>query len=267
MRKSKSSTLWRIRSAEKIQVNFKEVFMLEEFYEKEISVCQYDCDFKNRMKLGAVLRQVQQVSEDHCNAIGLTAEKHLKSHTAFLLTKLSVTVYGNIFANEHAKLITKPYFPNRAVYRRKTCLYDEAGREAFFIDSKWILIDTETKRILRKPPDTLQFPFTLETLAHPENLEIKPMNTRKIGNVTASYSQVDINGHINNASYVDIICDHLPEECFCDRSIKKMVLAFHHEVQLGEEMHLFLSDFDELGQSYFYGTVNGKNCFEANIVV
>ena len=40
--------------------------MYEKSYEKEITVYQYECDVKNRMTAAALLKQVQQISTEHC---------------------------------------------------------------------------------------------------------------------------------------------------------------------------------------------------------
>ena len=37
---------------------------LEQQFEKEFTVSQYECDLNNRMKASAIMRQVQQVSTD-----------------------------------------------------------------------------------------------------------------------------------------------------------------------------------------------------------
>ena len=45
--------------------------MYEKSYEKEITVYQYECDVKNRMTAAALLKQVQQISTEHCDIFGL----------------------------------------------------------------------------------------------------------------------------------------------------------------------------------------------------
>ena len=54
--------------------------MYEKSYEKEITVYQYECDVKNRMTAAALLKQVQQISTEHCDIFGLDAAYYQLSH-------------------------------------------------------------------------------------------------------------------------------------------------------------------------------------------
>ena len=40
-------------------------------YEKEITVEQYQCDLRDQLSMGGLLRQIQQISTDHCDALGV----------------------------------------------------------------------------------------------------------------------------------------------------------------------------------------------------
>ncbi|MBS7176082.1 MAG: hypothetical protein KH056_07880, partial [Clostridiales bacterium] len=98
-------------------------------YEKEIAVNQFECDFQNRMKAGSLMRQVEQVSMDNCTAIGVDAALYDRTHTAFLLAKLSLIFYRDITVGELLKLDTTAALPVRAVYNRYTSVLDQNGNE------------------------------------------------------------------------------------------------------------------------------------------
>ena len=71
------------------------------------------------------------------------------------------------------------------------------------MDSRWVLIDTEKRMILRKHPEQfadlwaedvpLELPMRLPRVA-PEDCET-------LGTQTAAYSRCDMNGHLNNTRY------------------------------------------------------------------
>lgn len=239
--------------------------MIQESFEKNIIVSQYECDFQNRMKPSAIMRQVQQVSTDHCDALGITAQVYEETHTAFLLAKLSLEVYKDIRVGEAVKLVTRPALPVRAVYNRYTGLYDEDGALAAAMDSRWILIDTRTRRILRRPPEGIDWPFIAPvTQEHSLTME-KPDDLESVGTVKVTYSRVDQNRHLNNTEYADIICDCLPIEHFQNGSVKKLVLSYHHEARFGEELTLYRAALTDAPGYYLCGMLGEQNCFEANI--
>jgi medium-chain acyl-[acyl-carrier-protein] hydrolase len=235
-------------------------------FEKDITVSQYECDFLNRMKPSSILRQVEQVSMDNCTAIGVDAALYERTHTAFLLAKLVLVLNRDITVGEQIHLDTTAALPVRAVYNRYTSL-TVSGEEAAGVDTRWVLVDTQTKRILRKPPEEFQLPFVDRTEKSFDMSIRKGTELETLGMVKAEYSRTDINGHLNNAEYADIIFNYLPAELLREQALKKMVIYYHNELPFGEEMRL-LRGTNEDGQFYFQGIRerDGKPCFEAEAI-
>lgn len=235
-------------------------------YQKEIIAQQYECDIHDEWPVGAILRHVQQVSTDHCDAEGLTADRFRETGTAFVMAKLALEYVHPIAAGSHLRLVTEPAVPQRAVYRRFTTITDEAGREVCRVDARWVLIDVKQRHILRAHPETLAFPFSEEAnrtldLSIPRSAELQ-----SAGEYTAAYSRTDRNGHLNNACYADLVCDVLPPEVLCKRSICRMAISYHEELRLGETMELFLG---QTGKDTYYicGKKRGRRCFEASVTL
>ena len=89
------------------------------------------------------------------------------------------------------------------------------------------------------------------------------------GQATAVYSRVDLNGHLNNTYYGDILCDALPAEVWLgERGFRKAVLAYRVELPLGQTMALARGRADYHGAPCWYveGAREGKRCFEGNIL-
>lgn len=234
-------------------------------YEKEITVEQYQCDLRDQLPMGGLLRQIQQISTDHCDALGITAQRFRQTHTAFLLAKVSVECLRPIAAGERLRLITRPSAPVRAIYYRFTSILDEQGREICTADARWTLVDTEKRRILRTPPPELGLPFSAPAerthqLSMPRPTELEPL-----GPFTAPYSRTDRNGHLNNTHYADLACDGLPLHLLARRPLARMALCYHKELRLGETMELFRAPVDPDGW-YLCGMLPQGKCFEAHAV-
>lgn len=233
-------------------------------YQKEITVNQFECDFQNRMKLSSILRQVEQVSMDNCTAIGVDAAMYERTHTAFLLGKLTMEIYDTVTVGDRILLDTSAALPIRAVYHRYTSL-SRGGTEVVGVDTRWMLVNTQTRRILRHPPEEFQLPF-LEKPAKELDFTLQKMTSgRPVETVKAEYSRVDINGHLNNAEYADIILNALPEEALREKSVRKLTIYYHNELPMGGEMRL-LREETETG-FLFQGirVSDEKPCFEAGL--
>ena len=238
-------------------------------FEKEITVSQYECDLNNRMKASAIMRQVQQVSTDHCNAVGITSRTYEQTHTAFLLAKISLEVYRELRVGDRLKLTTTPSYPVHAVYHRFTTLtFAETGEEAASMDSRWILVDVDSRRILRKPPEAFHFPFLAPVgRTHDVSIE-KPGSLYPVAEECIRYSKIDQNKHSNNTEYADFICDALPPAIWENGFIRKLVIDYRHEAKLGETLALASSQPMDAPLSwpcYWKGTVGETVCFEASV--
>ncbi len=241
--------------------------MITEQFEKEIVINQYECDLNNRMKASAIMRQVQQISTDHCSAVGITNEVYQQSHTAFLLAKLSLEVREEIRVGDRLILTTVPSYPVRAAYHRFTTLrFAGTGQEAASMDSRWILVDTRTKRILRKPPEGFPFPF-LGPVEREHDLFIpKPERLFPVGEEVIRYARIDQNKHLNNTEYADLLCDVLPPAAWDSGFVRKLTIDYRHEVKRGESLSLRAGQpMESVPQwpCYFCGYVANTCCFEA----
>ena len=102
-----------------------------------------------------------------------------------------------------------------------------------------VLVDPETHRVLRRPPEGLVFPFG-DWVDEEQDLSIlRAENPSPAGNAAAVYSRVDINGHLNNTYYGDILCDALPVSLWRQPEyLCKAVLYYRLELPFGEQMAL-----------------------------
>lgn len=227
-------------------------------YSKQIEITQCECDFQNHMKPSSILRQVQQIGNDHCNSVGITSAVYEETHTAFLLAKLSVEIYGDICAGDTVTMVTKPSAPIRAVYQRYTSFYNSQGKELAAVDGRWILVDTQTRKILRKIPEAFPFPF-LDEKEEEQDVSIPRLSSLSSrGRITASYARCDQNGHINNAEYADIICDQFPMSFYREKKLSKLVLAYHHELSFGESMELLGATFPNNKDAFYFCGKEGE---------
>ena len=183
-----------------------------------------------------------------------------------MLAKLALHIDRTPRVDEELTLVTQPECCKRAVNKRITHFYDADGAEVAVIDSRWVLIDIDKRIILRKHPEQFadhwaeDVPFALPmkmTKAAPEACELA-------GEPVASYSRCDMNGHLNNTRYADILCDALPWSVWEQGTVQDLLLFYHREVPRGESFALSRAQTGEK-QYYFNGEREGKSAFEASI--
>ena len=237
-----------------------ELIFCEEFH-----VMEHDCDWNQKMTPGAFLRMAQQIATDDGNRVGMDRKYYEDNHTAFLLARLALRFDRVPRAGEMLTLKTFPEGAKRASYKRVTIAFDENGEQVALVDSRWILVDTQTRRIMRRPPEGfLRIPFLPEVSEELDTTIREADVLESCGDLTARYSICDENGHVNNTRYADAAGDVLPLSCLRDQSITEMVIRYHKELPAGETAELERGEL-EPGCWYIRGTRQGKPCFEVNL--
>lgn len=234
-------------------------------YTKTVTVWHTDVDIRGRMKPGALLRDVEQVSAEHAAANGMD-DAFFAGHSLAMLLGMQALRFARVpKCGERLTLTTQTERCRRGTFKRITTVRDEAGREAALVDARWILVDTAAGRILRGPTwqteDYWQeaLPGQLPQVGHDRSAwDLQPAGVRR-----AEYSLCDANGHINNASYLDIACDALPPESLRRASVTYAALKYSREVPMGEQMDLLRA---QNGTGWFVmGRREGKTAFECKL--
>ena len=235
-------------------------------YTQTYTICRHDGDHHGNAKPGALLRYGQQIATMHAEAAGLNDELYAATHTAYVLAKLALHIDRTPRVDETLTVTTRPERCKRAVNKRITFFYDAAGQQIAVLDSRWVLIDTDKRLILRKHPEAFNdcwaedVPFELPM----KMVKAAPEDCAPAGEYTATYSRCDMNGHMNNTRYVDILCDALPWNVWDEGEARDLKVYYHREVPRGASFALLQAQTGEK-QYYFCGQREEKAAFEVSI--
>ena len=211
-------------------------------YTQKFTVYRHDGDHRGLVKPGALLRYAQQIATEHAENAGLTDAVYTGTHTAFVLAKMALHLARPVRVDELLTVITQPERTKRAVNKRITRVRDEKGEEVALLDSRWVLIDTEKRAILRTRPAQFDESWAQDV----------------------PYSLCDMNGHLNNTRYADIVCDALPMEVWDAGTVQDMLIFYHREVPRGQTFELARAQTGD-GQWYVAARRDGQSAFEASV--
>ena len=117
---------------------------------------------------------------------------------------------------------------------------DEAGALCVSVKSEWILVDPETRRILRPGSFTAKplgiCPKEIDCPA-PQKITLPKEGLEELGTRKVRWSDLDGNGHLYSARYGDIVWDFLPED-LRDRTPRDFFIDYSREATLGEDLRL-----------------------------
>ena len=215
------------------------------FYTETATVLNADADFRSLLKPSALLRYVEQVSADHARAFGMDDKFFQDHNVAFLVGKQALQFVRVPRRTEALTLTTRAEHSRRGAIKRITTVTDAAGKLVATVDCRWILVDLTGGHIMREPNWTVEN-FWNETVEGELSLHThRCKELTSAGECRASYSLCDLNGHINNALYLDIACDAIPLEVWRTRELKFFSIKYHREVPMGEKMAVFYAPVEQ----------------------
>lgn len=234
-------------------------------YEHDFMVPYSKCDYNGNIRLSEILGEAQNISMEHCETLGLNTEFYDKVNRAFLMAKISGKIHRYPVAGEVIRVYTKPFEPFGPQYPRVTRFYDKEGNLLIECDARWILIDTKTFKISRDPADKEFFPFDKgEKPVTFKQTPIEPLH--KAEEVEIRYSMVDINDHLNNAVYADVMCDCIEKQLYSGKEIEEFQIYYHNEAPSGSKLIVNVGNKDN--DYYFKGNLKDDVCcFEANVAL
>ena len=221
-----------------------------------------DCDLGGLWKPSAILTAMQETAGMHSHILGCGRETLVQKGVVWVLTRCEVQMEKEARMGSRLSIETFPMPLRRWFFPRYFVFRDEEGAQVGAAGTLWVLFDLE-KRCMVAPGDVAG--------AIPDNSDLTPPLgvpgpvPRLTGGTLESartpvYSELDVNGHVNNARYADWLCDALGLEVMREYRVKTMRLSYAAEIRPGQAMELRLTR-DGLAY-HLTGSHEGKTHFE-----
>ncbi len=211
---------------------------MEEIYSKEYVIGPADIDRYQRLKPSRMLLFIQQVAGLHSEALSFTYEELAQQGIFWAVIRHRVQITRMPKEKETIRLETWPMPTTRVAYPRSTVAYDAEGKELFRSMCLWVLMDLNSRSMLLPKDIGIHIPGTVRgtELAPPKSLMPKPLsntNSRKV-----VYSDLDRNGHMNNARYLDWIQDLMPSEFHRQHPMREITMCYVNEAKEQQDLDL-----------------------------
>jgi acyl-ACP thioesterase len=238
-------------------------------YTGKAKALYHDCDVNNRLKISAAMRYMQQISSEQMEVWGIPAQKLLsEKNMVFVLSKTCIKINRMPAVAEPVLLGTAPTAVKGARFVREFAMDSEKGERLISAVTLWILIDTESRRILRPA----SFPYEMQLASSFVSGQVEDIAMPKLPlpapkqverhEVDIRYSHLDCNHHVNNSVYADFICDMLPYDELITRGIDTLAIGFQHEAKFGDRLEIERCGI-AAGEYYLNGKYRDTACFEA----
>ena len=208
----------------------------------------FHCDFSHRMFLGHLGNSLLNAADFHSNDRGFGMNYLNPLHRTWVLSRLAVELDEMPYQYENFSVQTWVENVYRLFTDRNFAIINKDGKKIGYARSVWAMISLNT----RKPADLLTLhggsivdyvcdkPCPIEKPSG-----IKVTRDRPVDTLTAKYSDIDINGHVNSIRYIEHILDLFPIEMYKEKRIRRFEMAYVAESYYGDELTLFMDDAGE----------------------
>lgn len=203
-------------------------------YELKSKVRYSETGSKNELTCHGLLNYLQDSSTLHSEALGETGAQLFEKNMAWVLSFWQICIEKMPKLSEDISVKTWPYQTKGLFGLRNFCMENANGDTIVKANSIWVLIDPRTGRPIRIPdevsahyPDEpkLDMDYCDRKVAVPEEYE------EKEGVVVQKYF-IDTNNHVNNAKYVMLAEQYLPEGF----NVKEIRVEYKIAAVLGDMM-------------------------------
>lgn len=253
---------------------------VENRYRRDLEIPCYYTDASTNLKAAAFMDLAQEMAHHAADVLGFGYDDLQVHHTAWVLSRMNFKFINPPKWRDNVTLYTwhkgvEGLFFLRDFELRPSGDTDFADKSKVLVSctTSWIVMDMQTRRLVRSEDALNMIPY--ETQCNDNAIETpcgkvvmpKDAEPEHIMDHIVTYSDMDVNGHTNNARYIVMAMDCVPYEESSTRIVKEVSIVFNKETKAGETIQLFRHRADsEEGLSYIVeGKVDGRSCFCARI--
>jgi len=237
----------------------------------------YDINARGDVTLTALLKHINLAAGMNAEKLGIGTDTIIPMGITFVLQRFSIRIMQWAKFKQTAIIQTWPAEITKGAFRRNGDLYDENGSKIAEWTGLWVLIDFKERRV-RKPKV-----LVMEIPSHGllgVNIEVKkfemPKNAVTFSKYThnVQFSDADVNFHMNNAIYGDLIAN--VAEKIAEKAVQTPKIAenppnnwqelhFNYlaEAKIGDKILVECKHLNE--KLYIIGTTEQHTVFTAEI--
>lgn len=199
----------------------------------------FHVDFNGRLTMGVLGNHLLNCAGFHASERGFGIATLNEDNYTWVLSRLAIDLEEMPYQYEEFTVQTWVENVYRLFTDRNFAIIDKDGKKIGYARSVWAMINLNT----RKPADLLTLhggsivdyvcdePCPIEKPSR-----IKVATDQPCAKLTAKYSDIDINGHVNSIRYIEHILDLFPIDLYKSKRIQRFEMAYVAESYYGDEL-------------------------------
>ena len=231
-------------------------------YTKEFFIESTDVNAKLDIKLSSLMRMMQDVATEHAEILHIGKADTLDKGLYWVITRYYIDMIKYPKYLSKIKISTYPGDDMKFIFPRYFLIESMEGELLGRASSTWVVLNKSDHKVNLNP-----FPGLVVPTEHVENEIGLPekvigeggsfIEERKV-----RYSDIDLNGHLNNTKYMEYILDMKDSSFYLNNKISSILINYEKELLDGDKVSLYS---DEGNPEYIVGKTGDTNIFEVKI--
>lgn len=247
--------------------------MIEKF-SQDIEITCYESDLNSAMRPTAFLNLAQEAANQHANYLGVGYDSMHITQKAWVLSRMYVRFNHTPQWRDRVTLQSWHKGANGYLYFRDFVVTDSAGRAAIEATTSWLVIDINSRRLTKytELAEDEERCIREDVIAEQAPKIVLPSGAtpEQVATHIARYSDLDMNGHVNNVNYVGWAMDAISFDVTSKLPLRELFINYNVEVKIGDEVILSVWEDREAAADervfYVTGEVGGKNSFIVKLI-
>ncbi len=203
-----------------------------------------DVDAYGLWRPNAMFRLMQESAGEHSAELGFSRETLVDQlGYVWMIARAQTIIHRTPSYRDTIHVTTWYGEPNKITFPRYFRIQDENGMLIGSASTAWTLVDLSSRRIVPPGKSPLAFPpvapLTSE-LPEPGKLRLRKEGAPVVTCRAPLYSDIDVNGHMNNANYVSWVMDLFPLEHHRNFRLHSFSIGYLAEAIPSEQVQLIL---------------------------
>lgn len=216
---------------------------MNEFYESPKVIQAHEVDFTNRLRTDSLFILLQDTAAAHADLLNLGYKSLIGHNFAWVLSWVKVEFDSLPCFGDEIKIKTWPKKKYKLYSLRDFYVHNNNGQIIIKATTAWLPINMKTKRII----DTASLPAPINYQENesaidelPEKIA-EPVKREFVFSRQMRYTDLDLNQHVNNIQYIEMIMDSFSKEQYEKYRLKSIAINFVSESKYDDEIEIYRS--------------------------
>lgn len=203
-------------------------------YVEKVKIFNHYTNYKGRLFVKTLCDLFNDVAEVQTEMYGVDVATLNAQGMTWMLHRLHIELSKMPLQNEEVYIETWPSGIDRLFALRDYRMFRENGEELVRATSEWMYIDLHRRRPMRLSEKVIQMStehdiprLELSSILNEKEFQLKEQGGRHF---TATFDNIDFNGHVTQASYMRWITNSLPFEFLKNHVLMDVEVIYAHEI-------------------------------------